>query len=89
MYHHWKSAGSYSTVGLEFSLSVLFGLYAGKWLDERFSAGGWCTALGFCFGLAAGGRAIYRALKRANREAELQEKADEEARRKYFDDPES
>ena len=85
MYQHWKSAGSYSTVGLEFSLSVIFGLFIGQWLEEKFPTGGWLTALWFCFGLAAGSRAVYRALQRANREAEREEREAEEARRKYLD----
>jgi hypothetical protein len=85
VHNHWKSAGSYSTVGLEFALSVIFGLFAGQWLDERYSTGGWLTALGFGFGLAAGSRAIYRALERANREARREEQEAEEERRKYLD----
>ncbi len=86
MHQHWKSAGSYSTVGLELALSILFGLYVGKWFDERFSGGGWYSALGFGIGLIAGGRAVYRALQKANREAERDEKKAKEAERKYFDE---
>ena len=85
MHHHWKSAGSYSTVGLEFALSVIFGLFGGQWLDEKYSGGGWFTAIGFGFGLAAGGRAIYRALGQANREAQRLEREAQEERRKYLD----
>jgi F0F1-type ATP synthase assembly protein I len=85
VHHHWKSAGSYSTVGLEFALSVIFGLFAGQWLDKEFSTGGWCTAVGFCFGLAAGIRAIYRALQRANREADQAREEAEDERQKYLD----
>lgn len=85
MQHHWKSAGSYSTVGLEFALSVIFGLFAGQWLDKKYSGGGWCTAIGFAFGLVAGGRAIYRALAQANREAQREEQEAQEERRKYLD----
>lgn len=88
MHHHWKSAGSYSTVGLEFALSVIFGLFVGQWLDEKFSGGGWCTAIGFGFGLAAGGRAVYRALQQANREAEQAERQAEDERKKYLDESE-
>jgi F0F1-type ATP synthase assembly protein I len=71
---------------LELALSILFGLYVGQWLDERFSGGGWYSAIGFGFGLAAGGRAVYRALKKANREAERQAEEAKEAERKYFDE---
>ena len=86
MQQHWKGIGSYGTVGLEFALSVLFGLAVGSWLDDRFNAGSSLTLIGFGFGLAAGSRAIYRALKRANREAEEQEHLDQEAKRKYHED---
>lgn len=85
MHHHWKSAGSYSTVGLEFALSVIFGLLVGQWLDEKYAAGGWCTALGFGFGLAAGSRAVYRALQQANREADQAQKDADDERKKYLD----
>ena len=88
MQQHWKGIGSYGTVGLEFALSVLFGLGVGHWLDEKVDAGGWLTVTGFGFGLAAGARAIYRALLRANREAEEAERQDQEARRKYHEDRE-
>ncbi len=83
VHHHWKSTGGHSTIGLEFALSVIFGLFGGQWLDEKFSGGGWFTALGFVVGLTAGGRTVYRALKIANREAD---KEAEEERRKYLDD---
>lgn len=86
MQQHWKSAGAYSTLGLEIALSVIVGLLFGQWLDKKFQTGGWLTALWFVFGLVAGGRALYRALQRANREAEREEREAEEARRKYLDD---
>ena len=86
MQQHWKGIGSYGTVGLEFALSVLFGLGVGSWLDERFGTAGWFSVTGFGFGLAAGARAIYRALKRANREAEQLELEEQEAKRKYHED---
>jgi ATP synthase protein I len=82
---YWKSAGSYSTVGLEFALSVILGLFVGQWLDKKLSTNGWMTAVWLCFGIVAGARAVWRALQRANREAEEAERKDREARRDYFD----
>jgi ATP synthase protein I len=84
--HHWKSAGSYSTVGLEFAISVLFGLFVGQWLDGKWSTHGWLTAVGFGFGLAAGARAVYRALVRANRQADEEARREAEQTKKYFDE---
>ena len=85
---HWKGVGSYATVGLEFTLSVVVGLFVGRWLDGRFDTRPWLTLIGFTYGLAAGGRAIYRALKRANREAEELERKDQDERKKFNDDQE-
>jgi F0F1-type ATP synthase assembly protein I len=87
--HHWKKAGSYSTVGLELSLSILLGLYFGQWLDEKYDLSPWMTLFWSTAGVAAGIRSLYRALQRANREAEAEQKAEEEAAQKYFDDPDS
>ncbi len=83
---YWKSAGSYSTVGLEFALSVILGLFVGQWLDEKLGTGGWMTAVWLGFGTIAGARAVWRALQRANREADLEERRDREARREYLDE---
>lgn len=86
MQQYWKSAGSYSTVGLEFALSVIVGLFVGQWLDEKLGTGGWMTAVWLGFGTIAGARAVWRALQRANREADLAEQKDREARREYLDE---
>lgn len=82
---YWKSVGNYSTVGIEFALSVIVGLFVGQWLDEKLGTGGWMTAAWLGFGTIAGARAVWRALERANKEAELAEQKDREARREYFD----
>ncbi|OQX67240.1 MAG: hypothetical protein B6A08_16450 [Sorangiineae bacterium NIC37A_2] len=82
---HWKSAGSYSTLGLEIALSVVVGLFVGQWLDEKLGTGSVFTIIWFLFGLAAGGRAVVRALQRANREAQRAAAEAEKERRAYFD----
>ena len=81
----WKGIGSYSTVGLDFALSILVGLFGGRWLDRKFGTGGWLTIIGLGFGIAAGVRTLIQALKRANREAEEAEKRDREARTKFHE----
>jgi ATP synthase protein I len=80
---YWKGVGRYGTVGLEFAASVLFGLWLGHWLDHHYATHGILTLVGLAYGFAAGARFIWRALKSANREAEAQEQADREARKKY------
>lgn len=82
----WKGIGRYSTVGLEFALSVIVGLMLGQWLDEKFDTGGLLTLVWFFFGLVAGGRAIYRAAKRAERDLSDEDAAARETKRKYLDD---
>jgi hypothetical protein len=80
----WKAMASYATVGLEFALSLLVGLFGGRWLDGKLGTH-WLALAGAGFGIAAGGRAIYRAVQAANREAEREE-AEERARRQRYHD---
>jgi F0F1-type ATP synthase assembly protein I len=83
---HWKSIASYSTVGLEFAGSVLFGLFFGRWLDGRFGTGQVLTFVGLGIGMLAGYRTVWRALKLANREAEREEQAEKESRKQFHDE---
>jgi F0F1-type ATP synthase assembly protein I len=82
---NWKGLGTYGTVGLEFALSVLFGLFVGTWLDKKLGTHGWLTLIGFFFGLAAGTRSLYRVFKQAQRELEREERRERQARREYDD----
>jgi F0F1-type ATP synthase assembly protein I len=59
----WKAMGSYGTIGLELVLSIMFGLFAGRWLDGKLDTGPWLALLGFAFGTAAGFRALWRGWK--------------------------
>lgn len=70
---------------MELAGSVLLGLFAGRWLDKRFDAGSTFTLLGIGLGLVAGGRVIWKALQRANREAEQMEQEERQARRDFHD----
>jgi len=83
---NWKGLGTYGTVGLELAISVLFGLFVGQWLDRKLEAGGWVTLVGFGLGLAAGVRALWRAVRQANEEAERYDRQEREARKKYDDE---
>jgi len=82
----WKALGSYGTLGLEVALSVTVGLLGGRWLDGKLGTGGWLTWIGFAYGLAAAGRAIYRAMRKSTREAEELDQREREARQKFDDD---
>jgi F0F1-type ATP synthase assembly protein I len=59
----WKAAGSYGTIGLELVLCLMIGLFGGRWLDGKWGTEPWLTVVGFCFGLAAGAKAIHRGWK--------------------------
>ncbi|MBX3131008.1 MAG: AtpZ/AtpI family protein [Polyangiaceae bacterium] len=86
MQQNWKGLGTYGTVGLEFVLSFLFGLWLGHQGDKWFGTAPWLTLTGSGFGLAAGFRAIWQAGQRATREAEQEERRERAARKKYLDD---
>jgi len=82
---NWKGLGGPGTLGLELVAGIALGLFGGQWLDKRFGTGPWFTLIGLAYGIAAGARAIYRALKKANREAEALEKKEREEREKFDD----
>jgi F0F1-type ATP synthase assembly protein I len=79
----WKGVGRYGTVGLEFALSVLLGLWLGHWADKKFGTHGIFTLVGLAYGFGAGARFVWRALKSANLEAEAEEQKSREARKKF------
>lgn len=86
MQQDWKALGNFGTLGLEIALSVALGLFGGQWLDKKLHTGGVLTWVGFAYGLAAAGRAIYRAVRKSNRDAEEAERREREERQKYDDD---
>lgn len=86
MQQDWKALGTYGTLGLEIILSVALGLFGGQWLDRKLGTGGWLTWIGFAYGLAAAGRAIYRAMRKSSREAEDLEQRERQARKEFDDE---
>lgn len=85
MQQEWKDVGRYGTVGLELVLSVLFGMFLGRWLDGKFGTGQWLTLIGLAFGLAAGIRAVLRALRRANLAADKEEERLRRLRKEFHE----
>jgi hypothetical protein len=63
MKQDWKAVGSYGTVGLEMVLSILLGLFIGRWLDGKLGTEPVMSVLWFFFGLGAAGKAVHRAWK--------------------------
>jgi F0F1-type ATP synthase assembly protein I len=59
----WRRYLRFSSMGIELGLSVMIGLIGGQWLDKRFGTEPWLLLLGLVFGMAAGFRSVFRALK--------------------------
>ena len=55
-------AAEYMGVGLQFVLSILVFLYAGRWLDEKLGTSPWLLMLGVFVGFAAALYSIVRKL---------------------------
>jgi F0F1-type ATP synthase assembly protein I len=62
-----------SSVGIELALSVLLGLFAGRWLDGKLGTSPWLMILLLCVGFAAGLRSLMRTMDRAGRAADRAE----------------
>jgi F0F1-type ATP synthase assembly protein I len=63
-------ATSYTTVGLDLVVSILFGFLGGRWLDGHFGTGPWLMIAGLLCGSIAGFRFLFRAAAKMQREAE-------------------
>lgn len=62
-----KVAGEFSAVGIELALSVVVGLFGGRYLDGLWDTTPWLKWIGLCVGLASGFRSIYRLSRRTQR----------------------
>jgi ATP synthase protein I len=63
MRDEYKAVGSWSTLGLEIVLSLIFGFFGGRWLDGKLGTDPWLSVVGFLFGCGAATTAILRTLK--------------------------
>lgn len=70
----YKGLGGVGTLGLEIVLSILLGLFGGRWLDGRFATAPWLMWIGFAFGVAMSVRAVQRALSMMRTEAAREER---------------
>lgn len=70
----YRGLGGYGTLGLEIVLSVLIGLFGGRWLDERFGTEPWLGVLGFVLGAGAAVRSVQRTQRDLRRVAEKEER---------------
>lgn len=86
MAREWKAIGGVGTLGIEVVLSILFGLFAGKWLDTKLHSGPYLALVGFLFGTAAAVRAMVRTWKLMRAEA-LREEREQGNPAPLFDEP--
>jgi ATP synthase protein I len=63
-----KQIASYSTLGLEMGLSVAVGAIIGYYIDKWLNTEPWFLIVFLLFGVVAGFRSLYRALKRLQKE---------------------
>jgi ATP synthase protein I len=63
---------SASSVGLELGISVLVAMLGGMWLDDQLGTTPWLMIVCLGIGFAAGFRGVLRAVKRADRAAEAE-----------------
>jgi F0F1-type ATP synthase assembly protein I len=59
-----------SDLGIELALSVLIGLFAGRWLDGKLGTSPWLMTVLLCCGFAAGLRSIVRTMDKASASAD-------------------
>jgi ATP synthase protein I len=58
-----------SSVGIELALSVVIGMFGGRWLDGKLGSSPWLMLVGIVIGFAAGLRSLIRTMDRASRSA--------------------
>lgn len=60
---------SATSVGLEFSIAVIFGILLGMWLDGKAGTTPWLMIAGLVLGFSTGMRAVWRHVAAADRAA--------------------
>jgi F0F1-type ATP synthase assembly protein I len=72
----YKGSAGYATVGMEIVFAIVFSMFVGSWLDQRYGTDPWFTWAGFAFGLATAVHSVLRAM-RMMRAATIREEAEE------------
>jgi len=65
-----SSLAKLTSVGLEFSISVLLGLLGGRWIDGKLGSEPWVMVLGLALGVTAGLRSLIRTARQASEQIE-------------------
>ena len=82
-----KGLGEHGTAGLELVISILIGLFGGRWLDGKLGTNGWFAVIGFVLGTIVGFRALYRAAVKMRKETEAEDERERRARNGDEGDP--
>ncbi len=72
----WQIAGRVGAIGIELGLSIALGFVAGDWLDGTFGTKPWLTWLGLALGLVAGGRSLYRLMRKTRADLDADRETD-------------
>jgi F0F1-type ATP synthase assembly protein I len=70
VYAQFKGSGRLPTLGLDMVLSVVFGLFGGRWLDGQLGAAPYLTIAGLIFGVLAAVRFLVRGVRHMKRQTE-------------------
>jgi ATP synthase protein I len=70
-----SAAAKYGGLGLQFALSIIFFLYAGRWLDRRLGTEPWLLIVGVFTGAGAAFYSMYRTLMADLRREEAEKSA--------------
>jgi len=63
----FKDLWYYSSLSFSIALSIVIGLGIGYWLDKKFETSPWFTLIFLGFGILAGFRNIYLAMKKSQK----------------------
>ena len=61
------SGGEFAGIGLQFALSIMAGVYAGQWLDERLGSAPWLLIVGVFLGAGLSFYSMYSKLMAAQK----------------------
>lgn len=70
----YKGTAGYATVGMEIVFAIVFSMFVGSWLDERWGTEPWLTWTGFAFGVATAVHSVLRAMRMMRAETIREEK---------------
>jgi F0F1-type ATP synthase assembly protein I len=70
-----NAAAKYGGLGLQFALSIILFLYAGRWLDRKLDTEPWFLILGVFTGASAAFYSMYRTLMADQRREEEEQRA--------------